>query len=83
VLTPERGVQQAGFRKLEPRALSATAPIAGIAGAHRSRRLTYAAEFELIEPVIPSSGGPIRAVDVDSTLDPIVAPPVTESFEVT
>jgi hypothetical protein len=82
-LTPEGGVQQAGFRRLEPRALAAAAPIPGIDGAHRSRRLTYAAEFELIEPVIPSSGGPIRAVDVDSELDPIVLPPVVESFEVT
>jgi hypothetical protein len=82
-LTPERGVQQAGFRRLEPRALSAMAPIPGIGGALRSRRLTYAAEFELIEPIIPSSGGPIRTVDVDSELDPIVVPSVTESFEVT
>jgi len=83
VLTPEQGVQQAGFRRFEPRALEAAGPIPGIAGAFRSRRLTYAAEFELIEPVIPSSGGPIRAVDVDSELDPIVVPPVVESFEVT
>jgi hypothetical protein len=82
-LMPERGVQQAGFRRLEPRALLAAAPLPGISGAHRSRRLTYAAEFELIEPVIPSSGGPIRTVDVDSEFDPIVVPPVTESFEVT
>jgi hypothetical protein len=82
-LTPERDVQRAGFRRLEPRALAAAAPIPGIGGEHRSRRLTYAAEFELIEPVIPSSGGPIRVVDVDAEFDPIVAPVVVESFEVT
>jgi O-antigen/teichoic acid export membrane protein len=76
-------LQASGFRRLEPRALSAMTPIAGIGGAARTRRLSYAAEFELIEPVIPSSGGPIRAVDVDSELDPIVSPRVTESFEVT
>ena len=38
-------------------------------------------EFESIENVIPSSGGPIREVDVDSVFDPIVIA-VTESFEV-
>jgi hypothetical protein len=82
-LAPDLGVQEAGFRRLEPVALSAAAPIPGLAGAQRSRRLTYAAEFELIEPVIPSSGGPIRIVDVESELDPIVAPPVNEHFDVT
>jgi hypothetical protein len=71
-----------GFRTIEPRALSAAAPLAGIGGAHRSQRLTYAVEFESIEPVIPSSGGPIRVVEVELTLDPVVVPPVTERFEV-
>lgn len=79
-LTPERGIQQGGFRRLEPRAVSTIAPIPGIGGAHRSRRLTYAAEFERIEPVIPSSGGPIRLVHVDVRLAPDHA--VVESFEV-
>jgi hypothetical protein len=83
-LVPER-LSARGFRTIEPRALSTATPIAGIAGAHRSQRLTYAVEFESIEPVIPSSGGPIRVVAVDMTFDPIVRPPppVTERFEVT
>jgi hypothetical protein len=80
-LAPERAGAR-GFRTIEPRALSSAAPIPGIAGAHRSQRLTYAVEFESIEPVIPSSGGPIQVVDVDSVFDPIVLEPETESFEV-
>jgi hypothetical protein len=80
-LVPER-VGARGFRTIEPRALSAARPIPGIAGDHRSQRLTYAVEFESITPVIPSSGGPIRVVDVDSTFDPLVIASVTESFEV-
>jgi hypothetical protein len=80
-LAPDR-VAGRGFRTIEPRALGAATPIPGIAGTARSQRQSYAVEFESIEPVIPSSGGPIRLVDVDSVFDPIVIPPVTESFEV-
>ena len=68
-----------GFRSIEPRALSASTPIPGLVGSQRTQRLTYAVEFESIEPVIPSSGGPIRAVDVDSILDPIVIAPPTRA----
>jgi hypothetical protein len=81
-LTPGRQLAARGFRSVEPRALSAAVPIPGIAGAQRTQRITYAVEFESITPVIPSSGGPIRVVDVDSDLDPIVIPVVRESFEV-
>jgi hypothetical protein len=81
-LAPGRQLAARGFRSIEPRALSAAVPIAGVAGAQRTQRITYAVEFESITPVIPSAGGPIRVVDVDSVFDPIVVAPVTESFEV-
>ena len=81
-LQPGRPVAARGFRSVEPSALSAATPIPGVAGAARTQRLVYAVEFESIENVIPSSGGPIRAVDVDSFFDPIVIAPVKESFEV-
>lgn len=55
----------AGMRQIQPVALSAALPIAGLPVANRSRRLTYAIDVERIEPVIATSGGPIRAVAVD------------------
>ncbi len=82
-LSPERGVAARGFRAVAPVALSAASPVAALGASARSQRLTYAVDFERIEPVIPSSGGPIAQVDVDSTVDPILSPPFTESFEVT
>jgi hypothetical protein len=82
-LVPERGIGARGFRTISPIALSPAAAIAGIVGAVRSQRLTYAVEFELIEPAIPSSGGPIVDVNVDSILDPILTPTASETFDVT
>jgi hypothetical protein len=81
-LAPGKALSARGFRSIEPRALSAAVPIPAVPGSQRTQRLTYAVEFESIEPVIPTSGGPIRVVDVDSTFDPIVIASVTESFEV-
>jgi hypothetical protein len=80
-LAPDR-VAGRGFRTIEPRALGPAVPIPGVAGASRTQRQSYAVEFESIEPVIPSSGGPIRVVEVEAPFDPVVMPPVVETFEI-
>ena len=70
-LAPERISVARGIRRIEPIALSASVPafVAGAAAADsattaaRQQRMTFAIEFESIEPVIPSNGGPITSVD--------------------
>ncbi len=53
-----------GMRSIEPVALSAATSIPGLPAANRTQRLTFRCDIERIEPVIPTSGGPIRLVDV-------------------
>lgn len=55
----------AGMRQIQPVALSAATPIAGLPAGTRTRRLTYAIDVERITPVIRTSGGPIAAVAVE------------------
>lgn len=73
----------AGIRQIQPIALSAATPIAGLPVTIRSRRLTYAIDVERIEPVILTSGGPIRTVAVDRlALDVPPDGPVEQPAEV-
>ena len=53
-----------GMRSIEPVAVSAAVPIAGLPVANRTRRLTFAVAVERIEPLIRTSGGPIRSIEV-------------------
>lgn len=56
------------MRSIEPTALSASTQIPGLPDA-RTRRLSYRVDVERIEPVITTSGGPIRLVDVPVRLE--------------
>jgi len=58
-----------GIRSIEPVALSAATTIETLPAANRTRRLTYRIDVELVEPVIHTSGGPIRHVDVPVELE--------------
>lgn len=53
-----------GVRRIEPVALSSASTIVGLPPSARRQRLTYHVDFESIEPIIPTSGGPIRLIDV-------------------
>jgi len=53
-----------GMRSIEPVAVSAAVPIAGLPAANRTRRLTFAVDVERIEPLVHTSGGPIRSIEV-------------------
>lgn len=66
-----------GVRRIEPVALSSATTIAGLPPAARRQRLTYQVDFELIEPIIPTSGGPIRRIDV------VIQTPFGENFTIT
>jgi hypothetical protein len=65
-----------GVRSIEPVALSPSVPIAGLPAANRTCRLTYHADVEVVEPVIPSSGGPIRRIEF------VARPPLAEQFAI-
>jgi len=64
-LAQERIPVASGIRRIEPTALSAGTPAFAATDAPRRQRLTYTIEFEAIDPIIPTSGGPIVTVDVD------------------
>jgi hypothetical protein len=66
----------AGVRSIEPVALSPSVPIPGLPAANRTCRLTYRADIEVVEPVIPSSGGPIRRIEF------VIRPPLDEQFAI-
>jgi hypothetical protein len=53
-----------GMRSIQPVAVSAAVPIAGLPAANRTRRLTFAVDVERIEPLVRTSGGPIRSIEV-------------------
>ncbi len=57
-----------GIRRIEPIGLSAASRIDGLPPAARHLQLRYSIDFELVEPIIPTSGGPIRLIDV--TINP-------------
>jgi len=86
VLTGDSIPVATGLRRVEPLAVGpVTVPLAGLglpAGA-RTRVLRYRFSFERIDPVVQTSGGPIRRIEVDSTIDATPNPPVTEAFTVT
>ena len=52
------------MRSIEPVAVSAAVPVAGLPPANRTRRLTYAVAVERIEPLVRTSGGPIRSIEI-------------------
>jgi hypothetical protein len=56
---PSRGV-----RTIDALAVSAAAPLSGLPAGHRSRRLTYRVDVERIEPLVQTSGGPIRSIEI-------------------
>jgi hypothetical protein len=56
---PSRGV-----RTIDPLAVSAAAPLPGLPAGHRTRRLTYRVDVERIEPLVHTSGGPIRRIEI-------------------
>ena len=68
-LTPQRITAARGIRRIEQLALSAAAQIAGLPPTARRLQLTYQIDFESVEPVIPTNGGPIRRIDV--TIQPL------------
>jgi hypothetical protein len=53
-----------GIRRIEPVALGAAAQVLGLPPAARRQRLTYQVDFELVEPVVPTSGGPVKRIEV-------------------
>jgi len=63
-LNPQAFSVASGVRRIEPVALSSASTIPGLPAAVRRQQLTYQVDFELIEPIIPTSGGPIRRIDV-------------------
>jgi hypothetical protein len=63
-LSPQRITAGTGIRRIEAVALSAASQITGLPPAARQQRLSYQIDFELIEPIIRTSGGPIRRIDV-------------------
>jgi hypothetical protein len=77
-LTASRIDPAIGIRRIEPVALSSAAPISGLPPAVRRQRLSYQIDFELVEPIVPTSGGPIRRIEV--TIHP---PQLGEKFTIT
>lgn len=65
-----------GIRRIEPMALGSAEQVTGLPPAARRQDLTYQIDFELVEPVIPTSGGPIRRIDV-------IIQPFGENFTIT
>ncbi|MET0663160.1 MAG: hypothetical protein ABWZ42_08510 [Ilumatobacteraceae bacterium] len=76
-LSPLAFAAGSGVRRIEPVALSSATTIDGLPPAARRQRLTYQVDFELIEPIIPTSGGPIRRIDVT------IQTPFGENFTIT
>jgi hypothetical protein len=79
-LADERWREIRGLRSLSPRSFGPVRVLEGAVGpgqrdAH-SRQITYAFDFELIEPIVRTGGGLIGTVAVDSTYG-------AERFEVT
>ncbi len=66
-----------GVRRIEPIAFASATTISGLPTAARRQRLSYQVDFELIEPIIPTSGGPIRRIDV------AIQTPFGENFTIT
>jgi hypothetical protein len=62
-LASEKAVGTTGFRSIEPVAVGVVEGVTTPAGAF-SRRLDFAVDFEHIEPLILTAGGPIRQIDV-------------------
>jgi hypothetical protein len=56
---PSRGV-----RTIDALAVSAAVPLPGLPAGNRTRRLTYRVDVERIEPLVQTSGGPIRSIEV-------------------
>lgn len=79
-LTRPQWPRGAAVRSIEQTALSASAPIPGIPGT-TSRRLSYRIDVERIEPVITTSGGPIRTIDVPVRLEVPPAGPTEQPDE--
>lgn len=79
-LGDERWREIRGLRSLSPRSFGPVRLLEGAVGPGqrdaRSRELTYAFDFELIEPIVRTGGGLIGTVAVDSTYG-------AERFEVT
>jgi hypothetical protein len=63
-LTVPRIEPAIGIRRIEPVALSSATSISGLPPAARRQRLSYQIDFERVEPIVPTSGGPIRRIDV-------------------
>jgi len=81
-LNPLAFATGSGVRRIEPVALSSATTITGLPPAARRQRLTYQVDFELIEPIIPTSGGPIRRIDV-TIQSPVGQTPTGENFTIT
>lgn len=76
-LHPLAFTPQSGVRRIEPIAFASATTISGLPTAARRQRLSYQVDFELIEPIIPTSGGPIRRIDVT------IQTPFGENFTIT
>ena len=63
-LSPQRIAVETGIRRIEPLALSGATQITGLPTSARRQRLTYQIDFERVEPITHTSGGPIRRIDV-------------------
>lgn len=64
----------AGFKSLTPVGWGSAGPT-GVGNAIRqTRRLTFDFVYERIEPIVPTSGGVIRSVAVDTDTDGVVEP---------
>ena len=69
----------AGMRSIEPIALSPATPMPGLPAANRTRSLMYRCDVERIEPVITTSGGPIRTIEVPIVLEHKTSPTTSQN----
>jgi hypothetical protein len=53
-----------GMRSIEQVGVAPAVPIAGLAAANRTQRLTFTVAVERVEPLIRTSGGPIRSIEI-------------------
>ena len=66
-MSAEQWPAGAGIRSIVPTALSAATPVPGLPAVNRTRQLAFRIDVERIEPIIPSSGGPIARIEAPIT----------------
>lgn len=79
VLEPERATAVTGVLRLSPLSWGAVGPVSAGLPTALSQALRYRVEYEHQEPIIPTGGGLIATVAVDSTFGPedFQVPPVS------